>query len=279
MGYATIMVHVEAGAAAEARMRVATALADRFDAALIGLAADTFAPPVAHPMAGAALMADAMQAERERIEAELRAAADRFRAVAGAEERRLGWRSFVDDPAETLAREARAADLLVLGRDPEAAGRASFRAADPGDVLMRAGRPVLVTPPGAPTPEARRILLAWKDTREARRALADALPFLRRAEDVAVIEVVADATTGADAARRLEDVVDHLARHRVAASAAARVRREPSVAEELVAEAGRRGADLIVAGGYGHGRLREWVFGGVTRGLLARCPFCCLLSH
>jgi nucleotide-binding universal stress UspA family protein len=74
-------------------------------------------------------------------------------------------------------------------------------------------------------------------------------------------------------------VVDHLSRHGVAARAEVRTQRERSVADELILVAEVQGADLIVAGGYGHARLREWAFGGVTRDLLRHSPKCCLLTH
>ena len=79
--------------------------------------------------------------------------------------------------------------------------------------------------------------------------------------------------------RTLDDVAAYLARHGVSISATITRRFAGSVSEGLAAIAGEKGADLIVAGGYGHGRVSEWIWGGVTRDLLGLCPLCCLLSH
>jgi nucleotide-binding universal stress UspA family protein len=144
--------------------------------------------------------------------------------------------------------------------------------------MMAAGRPVLVVPPGTESLAAHHIVVGWKDTREARRAIWDALPFLKRAEAVHVTEVAPDSELK-EAARRAADIVAHLERHQVKASAEVRTRREASAADELILVAEQHAADLIVVGGYGHTRLREWIFGGVTRGLLTRSPMCCLFSH
>lgn len=279
----TILVHAGADAAAADRIRLAAGLAQRFGALLIGLAAGEALPPLmADPMGGdAALIADLLEEERRRLARELADAERAFRdALLPYPSVPLEWRGFLDRPADALAREARAADLLVIGREPAPAGRTPPLWADPGDVLMQAARPVLVVPPGLAALAARGILLAWRDTREARRAAADALPVLAMAEHVLVLEVVETAAELDPARRHVADVAAWLGRHGVARVAArADLLAEPSVADALLLAAEAEGADLIVAGGYGHARLREWVFGGVTRGLLRHVPKCCLLSH
>lgn len=278
--YAALMVHTEPDEAAEARLRLAAGLADRFDSALIGLASrEVMPPPIITPVLGGAVAVEVLEAEQRRVEAGLRAAHERFREIAERGGRRTGWRSFLDHPAEALAREARAADLLVLGRGGGASWQESLLAVDAGDVLMRAGRPVLVVPPDVSVLEGRRVLVAWKDTREARRAVADALPFLVRAEEVLVAEVVQDAGSREQVSRRLGDVAALLAHHGATTRGEALEPLARTVVDELLLAAERHGADLVVAGGYGHARLREWAFGGATRDLLARCPVCCLLSH
>lgn len=279
MAWKTLLVHVGNGEAAAARLALACGLADRFGAALIGVSAlAPRAAALANPMIGAAAIADPMEAERQRIEAELRAAEDRFRAAVGPH-RAAAWRAFVESPAPALAREARSADLLVLGREPEGGGGDDLRFPATGDVLLAAGRPVLFVPPGVAALAARRVVVGWRDTREARRAVADALPLLAGAEALLVLEICEEEDR-LDAARRAtEEVARHLGRHGARAEARAQARREATVANDLVHAAERAGADLIVAGGYGHARISEWVFGGVTRDLLRRCPVACLLSH
>jgi nucleotide-binding universal stress UspA family protein len=119
-------------------------------------------------------------------------------------------------------------------------------------------------------------MICWKDTREARRAVSDALPLLSKVEEVVVVEAI-EAESGRDAAHaRVDDVISWLKRHDIAAFA--RVFRCP-MEEDSMEKLFQYGADLIVAGAYGHTRLREWVFGGFTRDLLHRSPVCVLLVH
>jgi len=276
MAYKAILADAGLDAAAAARLRLAAGLAGRFDAHLIGLAACGVAPPVTGPFGETAMVVGIIEAEERRIGAVLQAAAERFGAVAGAAGLSAEWRSFLEYPGDALAREARAADLLVVGRAGTAEGHIL---AEPSDVLMRAGRPTLVVPPEVAALEARHVLVAWKECREARRAVADALPFLRAAERVVVLAVCEDGDTAGQSQRHAGDVAGLLSRHGANAVGEVAGSSGRSVSAELLHGAERTGADLIVAGGYGHAQLLEWVLGGVTRDLLLHSPICCLLSH
>ena len=277
--YASLLVHVETeSTASDARLSLAVDLARRFGAALIGVAAEAPQPPAVDVYGGVALVADIYEEEERQIRSDLDAARERFEALTKATELDLEWRSAIGTPAQTLAREARSADLILVGRDLSRLRTGVYRSADPGDLLMEAGRPLLVVPPGARGLLAERIVVAWKDAREARRAVWDALPFLTRAASVHVVEVAGDDDLKA-AASRVGEVAAYLKRHGVHAEAEARTRREASDADELILVAEQNDADLIVAGAYGHARFREWIFGGVTADLLRHCPKCCLLSH
>jgi hypothetical protein len=97
------------------------------------------------------------------------------------------WRSALDVPDDFVAAEARAADLLIVGQTSAAA----YRSPEVGSLLLKAGRPVLVVPKDVAALAVRRAVVAWKDSREARRAIRDALPFLRLAESVFLVEVCA----------------------------------------------------------------------------------------
>jgi nucleotide-binding universal stress UspA family protein len=182
----------------------------------------------------------------------------------------------LDYPRTMVPREARAADLLIIGRE-RVAGDPYF-SLNPGNTVLRAGRPVLVVPDGIDALPAKRVMIAWKDTRESRRAVADALPFLRRADDVMLVEVCEHGAE-AQSEQHIGDVANYLARHQIKVAAKAFLHTERPVAEELLRFARDERADLIVSGAYGHSRLGEWIFGGVTRDLLATSPLCCLLSH
>jgi nucleotide-binding universal stress UspA family protein len=269
MSYASVMVAVDLDESARGRIRLAGHLADDFKARLIGVAAEMpayEAAPVGPTLGSSYCLASVQEA----VLNDLRIAHAAFDEAAAGRSR-VEWRSNLDFPMEFLARQSAAADLVVVGRGD--AGN-PLLSVDPGDAVMRLGAPVLVVPPGIDRLDAQRVAVAWKTTREAHRALRDALPFLARASHVVVLAI--DDGAGAADTR---DVVGFLQAHDVHASAVAKDARGSSTAEALVDAASEHAADLIVAGAYGHGRLREWAFGGVTRDLLAGCPVCCLMSH
>jgi nucleotide-binding universal stress UspA family protein len=122
------------------------------------------------------------------------------------------------------------------------------------------------------------VVVAWKNTRECRRALADALPFLQRAEDVVVVAGV-DPDDADLATAELADVVANLKRHGVDGRPEVVRISHDEVEQDLERIADNAGADLIVAGGFGHSRLREWAFGGVTDTFLHHPRRFVLLSH
>jgi nucleotide-binding universal stress UspA family protein len=122
------------------------------------------------------------------------------------------------------------------------------------------------------------VVVAWKDTRECRRAVRDALPFLQQAKEVLLVATGEDQSQS-QAKKTLANVTAYLVRHRVIVAAEIWRRARQRVAAELLRVVDEEKADLIVAGGYGHSRLGEWIFGGVTRELLAGSPVCCMLSH
>jgi nucleotide-binding universal stress UspA family protein len=194
-----------------------------------------------------------------------------FRKVAGSRNN-VEWRQRLTFPLEHVLEHARAADIIVAAR-PQREGLAMLgMSLDSGDLVMDAGRPVLFVPPDTDRLSAKRVLVGWKDTREARRAVWDALPLLKVAQEV----IVVSAENGDHGAR---DVAAYLTRHGVAASSQTQNKPLKSVADELIRIAEQEAADVIVCGAYGHSRTREWVFGGVTRDLLDHAPLCCLMAH
>lgn len=269
MSYTSVIVAVDPGEPARERVRLAAHVADDFQARLIGLAAErpAYEPAPAGPTPGGGYCIASVQ---EAALNDLRLAHAAFKEAVGGRSR-VEWRSTLACPSAFLAAQSAAGDLLVTGRGDVGGPLTSI---DPGDAVMRLGLPVLVVPPKVEHLEARRVAVAWKNTREARRAVRDALPFLKRASRVVLISI--DDGKGADDAR---DLIGLLQSHDVDATAVQRDAYGASTAEALVEAASEQAADLIVAGGYGHGRLREWAFGGVTRDLLADCPVCCLMSH
>jgi nucleotide-binding universal stress UspA family protein len=274
MSYKALMVHVDLDDAANARVALAAALAKRLDAALIGISAWAPRPAVT----GDSVVPEAELVDLPVMEDVLKTRGDKFRALVGRDVKQAEWRSALDLPTEFVVREARSADLLIIGAARHPILSDPYRSVDPGAVLLRAGRPILVVPPEVTSLAARRIAVAWKDTREARRAIVDALALLQQAEAVVVVEFCAAGEEGA-AQQRVRDVAQFLARHGVAA-AGERVRPiDGTVNNSLLQLTRTESIDLVVAGGYGHTRLGEWIFGGLTHDLLINSRLCCLLSH
>jgi nucleotide-binding universal stress UspA family protein len=273
MSFTTIMVHVDVERDSEQRVQLALALADRFQAALIGVAGLAMRPAFA--AGGLVIYRQPTEHERRAARARLDDMGERFRAQ-GQHLKQVEWRTALELPYELVSREARAADLIIVGA--RHTGHSVRDLIDPGVILLRAGRPVLVVPDTVAPLQLRRVVVAWKDTRECRRAVRDALAFLQRAEEVLLVGIV-ESESEASAKRTLSDVATYLLRHRiVAAREIWRPARGPVPAELLRLVQDER-ADLIVAGGYGHTRLGEWIFGGVTHELLTSSPVCCMLSH
>jgi nucleotide-binding universal stress UspA family protein len=276
MSYKVLMVHLDSDDDTDGRMSLASDLARRFDAALIGVSA--WAPRPAFVVDSAVIEFVPDIADLQVMEDLLKARGERFRAVAGAAVRTVEWRSALELPTEFVVREVRSADLMIIGSTRHPVLRDPYRCVDPGAVLLRAGRPILLVPRGVTSLAGKRIALAWKDTREARRAIADALPFLQKAETVAVVEFC-EPSEEASARHRLDDVTRFLLRHDVR-TANQRVRPiDVTVTNALFHFVQDDAIDLIVAGGYGHTRLGEWIFGGVTHDLVTNGQVCCLLSH
>ena len=273
MFFATMMVHVDIDGGSDARIRAAAALADRFASTLIGISACILPP---YPAEGAYFVnPEFVEKERRDMTASLKLAEDGFRAAVGLGHK-IEWRSGIQLPDDYLASQARAADLVIIGRDQSPGG--VCRTIDPGAAVLKVGRPVLIVPPAIDTLKAERIVIGWKDRREARRAIQDSLPLLHEARSVVIVEICPKGTA-AIAQHNVDDVAQYLARHRISVGSTAVVQSENSVANELIRVAKAEDADLIVTGGYGHSRLGEWIFGGVTRDLLRACPVCCLLAN
>ena len=257
----------------EHRLLLAANLADRFGAQLLGISALAIPPPaVAQGMVISALT----EVDIKLMEQTLAGRGDWFRQIAGDGRRKREWRSALDFPVEALAREARSADFVVIGQKNTTGS--VYRSLDPGEAVVKMGRPTLIVPEGANALRAERVVIGWKDTREARRAIQDALSFLQQATRVTIVE-----TCGPDdektALGRLGDVARYLSLHRIEANPKVVLEQRGSGAEELIRVAQEERADLLVTGAYGHSRLGEWIFGGMTRELLAKSPICCLMSH
>ncbi len=275
MTYAAVMTHVQPDEAAAPRLTCAVDVARRFDAAIIGVGAEMI-PPLAVDGGFYSIEADWQIAMRQVVEDHLKAARKAFRAATSDFGERARFECGIQLPEPAVSAASRAADLIVAGGAARTL-HGPYSCAAPAELAIRSGRPVLVAPPTAPPLSAKTVLLAWKDTREARRALSDALPFFERAERV-VVAAICDKVDAANARIEVDDVA--------AALNARGVRAEAKVVEhahpdgfQILRLANQEGADLIVCGAYGHSRLGEWVFGGVTADLLSQDEVYLLFSH
>ena len=273
MSYATLMVHVDVDAELGCRVGIAAGLAERFHAHLIGIAG--WAPM-------SVFLAEDARNDRappdfhfHDMKTLLDRKGEQFQTAVRALNGQAEWRSGLDFPTDLLAREARAADLIIIGNQQE--NHDSFRALDPGSFILKAGRPVLVVPKGVSSFSPRHVAIAWKDVREARRAVLDALPFLQQAETVMIVEIL---EAGCDqSSRAIKDVSNYLTLHGIKTIAERLRPADVTPANSLLRLIEDENINLMVTGAYGHSRLGEWAFGGVTRDLLQESPICCLFSH
>lgn len=274
MGYKSLLVHLELGRSNKHLLGIAGELSERFDARVIGIAA--CAPP-AMIYGDVGLAGDAWAAARDAANDEIATAESEFRDAFRDRAADLDWRAIKDFPdlAQCLSRQARTADL-VLTAVSQGDMFDNSRALSTAALVMQVGRPVLLVPLAQTATRFDRVLIGWKDSRETRRAVVDALPLMRQA-GVTIVEVAREGHM--DAARRhLDDVIAWLMQHDVAAKAFP-VTSSGDDAADLLSVAQSEHCDVIVAGAYGHSRMREWILGGVTRDLLMSPGRCSLVSH
>jgi nucleotide-binding universal stress UspA family protein len=194
-------------------------------------------------------------------------ARDRGRSVA-----RLSATGSVETLEQSFAQAAHLADLCVAGQPDETSVALLAEAA-----FLRTGRPAIIVPSiGAKPGPARCAMVAWNRSREAARAVHDALPFLIEAERTIVLSIDAPAA-GAEASG--SDLAAHLARHGVRAEVSALPSGGLTAGDAILARAADESAELLVMGGYGHSRMRELVLGGATRQILTQMSLPTLMSH
>ncbi|QDH69036.1 universal stress protein [Marilutibacter alkalisoli] len=188
--------------------------------------------------------------------------------------------SLVTEPPDAIASHARNADLVVMTSANGNAHSSAVIHSYFATLVMKTGRPVLMVPPRLLIqPPFRRVVIAWQPTREAARALHDAMPLLAQAKAIDVVMVESSESDP----ELLPDtaIASHLARHglKVDLVRLQRPARHETVETVLLRHAARVDAQLLVAGGYGHSRFREWALGGTTRGLLSAMQIPILFSH
>jgi nucleotide-binding universal stress UspA family protein len=255
----------------------AISVAEAFEAHVLGIAV-SYEPVIPGNVMGG-IPPEIIESQRSESNKKARAAVSRFeqaakRAGLSAETRILS--TSIAGAAEQLGRIGRRFDLIVVGQ-PERKNATPAQVIDEG-VLFESGRPVIFVPfiqKGGMILD--RMMICWDGSRAASRAIADALPLLRKAKQVEVV-IVSDKPNKVDELPGA-DLGQHLARHGFRVDIKRITSPDIDVPSTILSYAADSSADMIVMGGYGHSRLREFVLGGVTRGLLESMTVPVLMSH
>jgi len=272
-----LVVNLTVGPDRDPAAQFAISIAAKFEAHIAGIA---FAyDPLITPTVMDGLSASWLDAQRAENRAVAQQAVDRFEAAAKREglsaEHRI-IEANLGRAANLFGRIVRRFDVAVIGQtDPEQAL--------PDDLLIEAalfesGRPTVVVPYIQKDDlKLGHVLACWDGSRHAARAIADSLPFLMQAKQVEIVMVASgdrkmDELPGADLA-------EHLARHGLTVEVKRLVAADLDVSNVILSYAADCGADLIVMGGYGHSRLREFILGGATRGILRSMTVPVLMAH
>lgn len=256
MSLSDILVCLDATEAAQGRLKLAARLARQHEAFLTA----------AYVLNGSTDVAAKAERAEERFRDTLR-----MNSIAG------DWR-LVDGPdTDELVTLAKSVDLVIVGQYSRDANGSGFR---PEGVATACGRPLLIVPyAGEFASVGDKVLIAWDGTREATRALNDAMPLIESAKAATVMTVLAKEGEFGHANSALRQVVSHLEHHGVAARAERTLRGDMTVSDLLLSRAADLGADMIVAGAYHHSPLREALIGGVSRDLLRHMTVPVLMSH
>jgi nucleotide-binding universal stress UspA family protein len=280
MTYKDLLVHLDDSKSCTKRVDAAVRLAAQHGAHLTGV----------YPIVEIALL-DAIREHIPRdIRASMKAEAQKRAETAlkgfreAAERSGILYEARTDDALDTtlasaLSMYSRYADLVILGQvEPDEPFYGVRRS--PEEVVLSSGRPVLVVPYiGAPATIGRRVVVAWDASREAARAVSDAMPILEQASSVLVVSINPKGTPLGHGEVPGADIGAHLARHHVKVEVESVVSGGLSVGNALLSHIADRGADLLVMGAYAHSRVRELVLGGATRTILESMTVPVLMAH
>jgi len=275
--YKSILVHYDAGKTAPATLETAIGLADTLGAHVACLYALSAVPVPSAAYEARQIVLEAQQKLRAEMLAAARRGYDECLRRTGFE--RSEWRATEADALGAVALHARYADLVVIGQqDPESPSGVARDVEH--SMPLAAGRPVLVVPYAFEhRPLGRHVLVAWNASREAARAVSDALPILKRASHVHVVAFRPDKSGTAHGDEPGADIALYLTRHGVKVTVSRHDAPDADVGNQLLSRAFDLSADLIVMGAWGHSRLQEFVFGGVTRTLFESMTVPVLMSH
>ncbi|MGF7161939.1 nucleotide-binding universal stress UspA family protein [Rhodoligotrophos appendicifer] len=276
MGYKTIVVSLNDVERAGTVLGVATNVAARFDAHVIGV---YVIPAVqVYPAIAMQITPEIMDSQRQYYEDRATEVKALFEQATSSKGLSHEWRQ-VDALGSLIADEVialgRNADLIVAGQvDPDSDSLVEVDLCE--RILMETGRPLLAVPSAGHFEElGTHVTVAWAHSRESTRALFDALPLLKGAKQTVVLRVNPDE----DESTSGSEITTTLGRHGVTAEYHRSVAKHISVGDEILSRISDYGSDLVVMGGYGHSRMRELFFGGATRDILQHMTVPVLISH
>jgi len=282
MTYKTLLVVLDENARSHERLAMAATLAERYEAHLVGLYAAVGREQGRFDQfnADAPLFRPIYEDIETRIREQAEAMRATFEDVVDRRSLSAEWRTASGHPADQVVRHGRYADLIILGQIDPGDPWSPLLHPLPHEVALTAGRPVLVVPyVGHFEQVGRRVLIGWDASREASRAVNDALPLLASASVVTVMTVDAEQARSRHGELPGADIALFLARHDVKANVQSTVSAGVDVGNVLLSRASDLEADLLVMGAYGHARVRELLLGGATRTVLASTPVPVLMSH
>lgn len=286
MALRDLLVHLDHTQAGALRLRLAAALAVRHQARLVVLHVRERTGSQVRQMKSAELGL-MPSAEMERFDREIVKTLDDeasrleelTRQVRAEFNLDTEWRWVAGSPGTVVPQQGRYADLVVVGHDGSSPDALSANYTLAETTLFLTGRPVILVPVSVTAPVlGHRIVLAWNGSRPAARALADALPLIEKCASITVL-IVNQATLGRPGAIEVDAIAANLARHCPVVDVSSLEVPEGSIGDALQVRALEVGADLLIAGAYGHPRLWEKLLGGVTRDMLARTMLPVLMSH
>ena len=279
MAYKDLLVQIDDTKACDTRIEAAIDMANRFNAHLTGLylVPEIILPVAAEGYFGADIYGDLDRQEQKRAEIAL----DRFRQAAETQDVEFDTR--VDRAAIAnfpglFSVHSRYADLSIIGQTNHDDTVPSTP--EPQNVVLTSGAPVLITPfIGAPKGFGGRVMVAWNASREAASAVRGAMPFLEQSQSVDVATFKPKSSHGGHGELPGADIALHLTRHGIKVDVQQLDGTDIDVGNALLSHVADRGSDLLVMGGYGHSRLREFVLGGATRTILRSMTVPVLMAH
>jgi nucleotide-binding universal stress UspA family protein len=278
MAYKEILVVIDNAAGAAQRVAPAAALSAAFGARLTGYFASGY--PLTAGYGDMSGMAELVETYMSAQRAEANAAKAAFRQALAGAKLTGDWQYHEAEATPSVIAQAVLYDLVVVGQpNPDNALENAF-GLRPAEIVLGGGRPVLVVPyAGNFAGIGKRVLVGWNRRREAVRALHDAMPLLERAEAALVVEVDPAPPVLSEPVVSAADIAAALTRRGIRATAETQSAADMGVDDLLLSRAADFGADLLVMGAYGHSRLREYVLGGVSRGVFRQMTLPVLMAH